>query len=82
MLCFYHFLSVIECNYGTYGYNCVNNCSGHCLNYSPCNKQTGHCDDECKPGYTDTNCSKGNLNDLVLFVIIFSFTALMFMISS
>ncbi|XP_065930258.1 uncharacterized protein [Magallana gigas] len=51
-------LTVQECNNGTYGYNCVNNCSGHCLNNSPCNKQTGHCDGGCIPGYTDPYCSK------------------------
>ncbi|XP_065938529.1 multiple epidermal growth factor-like domains protein 10 [Magallana gigas] len=35
----------------------VNNCSGHCLNNSPCNKHTGHCDKGCNQGYTGNNCS-------------------------
>uniref|UniRef100_K1PJI1 Scavenger receptor class F member 2 n=1 Tax=Magallana gigas TaxID=29159 RepID=K1PJI1_MAGGI len=47
-----------ECGDGTYGYGCVNNCSGHCLNDSPCNKQTGYCDRGCNPGYKDDKCSK------------------------
>lgn len=47
-----------ECDEGTYGYNCSNNCSDHCLNNSPCNKQTGHCDKGCNPGYTDSYCRK------------------------
>lgn len=48
----------VECDNGTYGYNCVNSCSGHCLNGSICNKQTGHCDMGCDPGYTDSDCNK------------------------
>lgn len=50
------YILITECDNGTYGYNCANNCSGHCLNKTPCNKQTGHCDRGCKPGYTDDNC--------------------------
>lgn len=50
-----------ECEDGTYGYDCTNNCSGHCLKDSPCNKQTGHCSGGCKPGYTNSNCNKGKI---------------------
>lgn len=49
----------VECENGTYGYNCVNNCSGHCLNDSFCNIQTGNCDSGCTPGYSKNNCSEG-----------------------
>lgn len=48
-----------ECNDGTFGYDCTNNCSGHCLDNSPCNKQIGHCNLGCDPGYTNGDCSKG-----------------------
>lgn len=48
----------VECDNGTYGYYCVHSCSGHCLNGSICNKQTGHCDMGCDPGYTDNDCNK------------------------
>lgn len=41
-----------EYDNGTFGYDCLNNYSGNCLNKSPCNKQTGHCDKGCKPRYT------------------------------
>lgn len=51
---------VTECDDGTYGYNCVNNCSGDCLNDYPCNKQTGNCDRGCSPGYTGDKCRKSN----------------------
>lgn len=55
------YLTVTECDDGTYGYNCVNNCSGHCLSEFSCNKQTGQCDRECNPGYTNSDCSKSKL---------------------
>ena len=51
--------SFVECENGTHGYNCVNKCSGHCMNNYPCNKQTGHCDRGCNPGYNKNNCSEG-----------------------
>lgn len=52
-------ITVIECIDGTYGYNCTNNCSGHCMNGSPCNKTTGYCDKGCKPGYINADCARG-----------------------
>lgn len=54
---------ITECSDGTYGYNCVNKCSGHCLNDSSCNKQTGQCDGGCKPGYKDADCRKSKYID-------------------
>ena len=54
------FAFFVECN-GTYGKNCVHNCSGNCLNDSPCNTQTGHCDMGCKPGYTNVLCNERKL---------------------
>lgn len=53
------FCMVLACEKGTFGYDCLNNCSGNCLNDSLCNKQNGHCDRGCNPGYTNTDCSKG-----------------------
>lgn len=70
-------LTNTECENGTYGYDCVNNCSGHCLNNSPCNKQTGHCDGGCNPGYTYKDCNKSkitdrsiNINDMNKFIFL------------
>lgn len=54
-----NYITATECDDGTYGYDCLNNCSGHCLNDTHCNKQTGHCDGGCKPGYTNDDCNKG-----------------------
>lgn len=56
---------ITECKDGTYGHNCTNNCSGHCLNDSPCNKQTGYCNGGCDPGYTDGDCSEGKFKENV-----------------
>lgn len=58
-----------ECDDGTYGYDCIDNCSGHCLNNFPCNKQTGHCDRRCKHGYTNSKCSKGQCTILVIVCV-------------
>lgn len=52
-----------ECDDGTYGYNCVNNCRGHCLNKATCNEQTGHCDRGCIPCYTNKLCSESKYYD-------------------
>lgn len=49
---------VTGCENGTFGNNCISNCSGHCLHDHPCNQETGHCDEGCQPGYNDTFCSK------------------------
>ena len=54
------FAFFVECN-GTYGNNCVHNCSGNCLDDSPCNRQTGQCDMGCKPGYTNALCNERKL---------------------
>ena len=61
----YIFNSLVKCNSfnkacvnGTYGNNCVYNCSGNCLNDSPCNRQTGYCEGGCKPGYTNAFCNE------------------------
>lgn len=59
-----YFYAAIECADGTYGYACLNNCSGHCLNGSICNKPTGHCDEGCSPGYTNRDCSRGVISEL------------------
>lgn len=61
-------MTVIGCDDGTYGYNCSNNCSGQCLNDSPCNKETGHCDRGCKPGYTNNSCNEGKSIDQSLYI--------------
>ena len=49
---------VAACNDGTFGIDCLNNCSGQCLHGAPCNKQTGLCDRGCNPGYTNIFCNE------------------------
>ena len=56
----YHLLFYVVCDDGTYGSNCFHNCSRNCLDDSPCNKETGHCESGCNPGYTSALCNQGN----------------------
>ncbi|XP_061170684.1 cell death abnormality protein 1-like [Saccostrea echinata] len=50
-----------ECNNGTYGPDCIHNCSGHCLNGTTCNKENGFCELSCNPGYAgELYCPKGS----------------------
>lgn len=55
--------TVLGCEDGTFGYDCINNCSSRCLNDYSCNKQTGYCDNDNDndPGYTNNKCNKGKL---------------------
>lgn len=48
------------CVNGIYGYGCINDCVGYCLNDYLCNKMIGYCDMGCKLGYMNSDCSKGN----------------------
>lgn len=41
-------LLVKECDDGRYGYNCVNMCSGNCLDGVLCDKEIGYCLVGCK----------------------------------
>ena len=56
----YNLLFYLVCDNSTYGSNCVHNCSRNCLNDSPCNKETGHCEAGCNPGYTNKLCNQGS----------------------
>lgn len=71
-------MTVIDCDDETYGYNCVNICSGHCLNDSPCNKTSGHCDRGCQPGYTNNRCNKGKCIDQSFFLHMLQINVLVF----
>ena len=53
----YQYYFILDCNDNYFGYNCINKCSGHCLNDAPCNKQTGHCDRGCNPGFKNSFCN-------------------------
>lgn len=67
---FFILITVTECDDGTYGYNCVNNCSRHCLNDYLCDKQTGHCDGGCDPGYTNSDCNKGKTTNQSMYTLL------------
>lgn len=67
------------CDDGTYGHDCKNNCSGHCMNGSQCNKLTGHCDRGCNPGYTGSDCSRGMWNYVILCVMFNDWSVLLYL---
>lgn len=48
-----------ECPLGSYGTDCVYNCSGNCLDDVACNRNTGKCDTGCVIGYTGVMCNTG-----------------------
>lgn len=56
----YYLHVFLECDDGTFGNDCVHQCSDHCLSDSPCNKQSGQCVGGCELGYTSSDCSQGN----------------------
>ena len=56
---------VVACIDGTFGIDCLHNCSSHCLNDSLCEKDTGYCDMGCNPGYTSKNCTEGMYTSLM-----------------
>lgn len=67
-------LSIIECKFGYYGKNCLNECSENCIVPKRCDMVTGQCDGEgCKPGWKPTTCDQsrclGILYSQLLFVI-------------
>lgn len=56
------------CDDGIYGYDCINNCSGYCMNGFLCNKEYGYCDEGCDLGYINRDCSIGiNIRENMLF---------------
>lgn len=58
----------IKCGDSIYGYHCDKSCSGLCLSDSPCNKQTGHCDVACNPGYANDECRKSLADSLHSYI--------------
>lgn len=57
----YYLHVFLEFDDGTFGNDCVHQCSDHCLSDSPCNKQSGQCVGGCELGYTSSDCSQGTM---------------------
>nr|XP_022305543.1 protein draper-like isoform X2 [Crassostrea virginica] len=47
-----------ECSDEWYGFDCKNQCSGHCRDNVPCNKVTGQCDGGCAHGWYGQHCEQ------------------------
>ena len=45
-----------ECPDEWYGFDCKQQCSGHCRDNVPCNKVTGQCDKGCAYGWYGQHC--------------------------
>ena len=45
-----------ECPDEWYGFDCKQQCSGHCRNNDPCNKVIGQCDGGCAHGWYGQRC--------------------------
>ncbi|XP_076114506.1 uncharacterized protein LOC143082356 [Mytilus galloprovincialis] len=50
-------IGIIECNNGSFGKDCLEQCSANCWN-TKCNHVTGKCVGGCKDGWQAFNCSK------------------------
>ena len=50
---------IIECELGTYGVDCMNNCSRYCKKEHICNRKTGEYDGGCIPGWEGIHCDNG-----------------------
>lgn len=48
----------LACPVGTYGFQCLYNCSENCLNISTCNVN-GSCDGACATGWGGDSCNLG-----------------------
>ncbi|XP_061180745.1 uncharacterized protein LOC133189382 isoform X1 [Saccostrea echinata] len=47
-----------ECDDGTFGYYCRENCSGNCAGKVPCNKTDGTCPGGCADGWQNPDCNE------------------------
>lgn len=60
-----------ECSSGSYGRNCLQNCSENCYVSNTCDKKTGVCDGGCEEGWEPPLCIKSTCNSFPFFAIIF-----------
>lgn len=51
------------CRDGTYGIDCLKNCSSNCLDNLPCNKRSGMCV-QCKPGWRNDFCTESKIDKM------------------
>ena len=47
---------IVDCINGTYGTECMYNCSNNCVDDKTCDKISGHCKD-CLPGWMGSFCN-------------------------
>lgn len=49
----------VVCDSGYYGKNCSAQCSINCSITNRCDRVTGECEGECKPGWLGITCDQG-----------------------
>ena len=59
-----------ECPAAVFGKDCVENCSMTCGDPGVCDKETGHCNGSCLPGWKGDMCQNGNNLYKSMFIII------------
>ena len=50
-----------ECPEGSFGQNCRQNCSIHCLISGKCDKIKGYCIGGCQTGWKNLQCDEGKI---------------------
>lgn len=51
-------ISPSECKEGSYGKNCMYNCSINCIQTSQCDRFSGSCDGGCIDGWDGSRCTE------------------------
>jgi hypothetical protein len=59
-------ISLIACQAGHYGENCLQRCSDNCKVTNRCNRFRGECDGGCKPGWKLPTCQQGNWTHILV----------------
>ena len=59
----------LECPIGSYGANCLDNCSLTCGHPGKCDRVTSHCNGGCQIGWAGVRCEEGigRKNNFFLF---------------
>ena len=60
----------IECEVGSYGSSCRENCSVNCKIPKTCNRETGRCTNGCQPGWDGITCKTSKYLKYVVTYIV------------
>jgi hypothetical protein len=64
---FFLYSLISGCSLGSFGKNCVHNCSDNCGDVPMvCNGRTGECTGGCRPGWEGLQCNIGKCSNICL----------------